>query len=158
MTILPLSPAADAGRSRVGLPVPIARAVDITLLFRTSVKTVKTQNKALGVAVSGGVDGSRGELFRRSPWPKGDFSSRAHEVISHIGKLRDCLLEHRKDYINAYSYTMSEPGRMTDTEKDQIDQDVQISMRTCSETIQQLRTEAHKEIHSQQAIRVKSGG
>ncbi|XP_036846937.1 syntaxin-18 isoform X3 [Manis javanica] len=77
-------------------------AVDITLLFRASVKTVKTRNKALGVAVGSGVDGSRDELFRRSPRPKGDFSSRAREVISHIGKLRDFLLEHRKDYINAY--------------------------------------------------------
>ncbi|XP_055102303.1 syntaxin-18 isoform X2 [Symphalangus syndactylus] len=125
-------------------------AVDITLLFRASVKTVKTRNKALGVAVGGGVDGSRDELFRRSPRPKGDFSSRAREVISHIGKLRDFLLEHRKDYINAYSHTMSEYGRMTDTERDQIDQDAQIFMRTCSEAIQQLRTEAHKEIHSQQ--------
>ncbi|XP_021115959.1 syntaxin-18 isoform X3 [Heterocephalus glaber] len=45
---------------------------------------------------------------------------------------------------------MSEYGRMTDTERDQIDQDAQIFMRTCSEAIQQLRTEAHKEIHSQQ--------
>ncbi|XP_064221706.1 syntaxin-18 isoform X4 [Aotus nancymaae] len=125
-------------------------AVDITLLFRASVKTVKTRNKALGVAVGGGVDGSRDELFRRSPRPKGDFSSRAREVISHIGKLRDFLLEHRKDYINAYSHTMSEYGRMTDSERDQIDQDAQIFMRTCSEAIQQLRTEAHKEIHSQQ--------
>nr|XP_060511883.1 syntaxin-18 [Panthera onca] len=77
-------------------------AVDITLLFRASVKTVKTRNKALGVAVGGGADGSRDELFRRSPRPKSDFSSRAREVISHIGKLRDFLLEHRKDYINAY--------------------------------------------------------
>ncbi|XP_057629182.1 syntaxin-18 isoform X3 [Chionomys nivalis] len=77
-------------------------AVDITLLFRASVKTVKTRNKALGVAVGGGADGSRDELFRRSPRPKGDFSSRAREVISHIGKLRDFLLEHRKEYINAY--------------------------------------------------------
>uniref|UniRef100_G3SBV0 Syntaxin-18 n=1 Tax=Gorilla gorilla gorilla TaxID=9595 RepID=G3SBV0_GORGO len=117
----------------------ILPAVDITLLFRASVKTVKTQNKALGVA-----------LFRRSPWPKGNFSSRAREMISHTGKLRDFLLEHRKDYINAYSHTMSEYGRMTDTERDQIDQDVQIFMRTCSEAIQQLQTEAHKEIHSQQ--------
>ncbi|XP_032110075.1 syntaxin-18 isoform X4 [Sapajus apella] len=125
-------------------------AVDITLLFRASVKTVKTRNKALGVAVGGGVDGSRDELFRRSPRPKGDFSSRAREVISHIGKLRDFLLEHRKDYINAYSHTMSDYGRMTDSERDQIDQDAQIFMRTCSEAIQQLRTEAHKEIHSQQ--------
>nr|XP_025854017.1 syntaxin-18 isoform X1 [Vulpes vulpes] len=126
-------------------------AVDITLLFRASVKTVKTRNKALGVAVGGGgVDGSRDELFRRSPRPKGDFSSRAREVISHIGKLRDFLLEHRKDYINAYSHIMSEYGRMTDTERDQIDQDAQTFMRTCSEAIQQLRTQAHKEIHSQQ--------
>ncbi|XP_052590762.1 syntaxin-18 isoform X3 [Peromyscus californicus insignis] len=45
---------------------------------------------------------------------------------------------------------MSEYGRMTDTERDQIDQDAQIFMKTCSEAIQQLRTEAHKEIHSQQ--------
>ncbi|KAM6221548.1 syntaxin-18 [Rhynchocyon petersi] len=125
-------------------------AVDITLLFRASVKTVKTRNKALGVAVGGGADGSRDELFRRSARPKGDFSSRAREVISHIGKLRDFLLEHRKDYVNAYSHIMSEYGRMTDTERDQIDQDAQIFMRTCSEAIQQLRTEAHKEIHSQQ--------
>uniref|UniRef100_A0A2R8ZYF7 Syntaxin-18 n=1 Tax=Pan paniscus TaxID=9597 RepID=A0A2R8ZYF7_PANPA len=128
----------------------ILPAVDITLLFRASVKTVKTQNKELGVAVGGRVDGSRDELFRRSPWPKGNFSSRAREMISHTGKLRDFLLEHRKDYINAYSHTMSEYGRITDTERDQIDQDVQIFMRTCSEAIQQLRTEAHKEIHSQQ--------
>lgn len=59
-------------------------AVDITLLFRASVKTVKTRNKALGVAVGGGVDGSRDELFRRSPRPKGDFSSRAREVVSWL--------------------------------------------------------------------------
>uniref|UniRef100_A0A9L0SF15 Syntaxin 18 n=1 Tax=Equus caballus TaxID=9796 RepID=A0A9L0SF15_HORSE len=152
----PRSPAADvgrpgAGRRGCGSPrVRVAMAVDITLLFRASVKTVKTRNKALGVAVGGGVDGSRDELFRRSPRPKGDFSSRAREVISHIGKLRDFLLEHRKDYINAYSHIMSEYGKMTDTERDQIDQDAQTFMRTCSEAIQQLRAQAHKEIHSQQ--------
>ncbi|XP_073661143.1 syntaxin-18 isoform X3 [Tursiops truncatus] len=89
-------------------------AVDITLLFRASVKTVKTRNKALGVAVGGGVEGSRDELFRRSPRPKGDFSSRAREVISHIGKLRDFLLEHRKDYINAYRSKLEpEPNTKT---------------------------------------------
>ncbi|XP_029419372.1 syntaxin-18 isoform X2 [Nannospalax galili] len=131
-------------------------AVDITLLFRASVKTVKTRNKALGVAVGGGPEGSRDELFRRSPRPKGDFSSRAREVISHIGKLRDFLLEHRKDYINAYSHVMSEYGRMTDAERDQIDQDAQIFMRTCSEAIQQLRTEGVCKLYSEQrAIRVK---
>ncbi|XP_047607643.1 syntaxin-18 isoform X1 [Phacochoerus africanus] len=45
---------------------------------------------------------------------------------------------------------MSEYGRMTDTERDQIDQDAQTFMRTCSEAIQQLRAQAHKEVPSQQ--------
>ncbi|XP_057358086.1 syntaxin-18 isoform X1 [Manis pentadactyla] len=50
----------------------------------------------------------------------------------------------------AKCHIMSEYGRMTDTERDQIDQDAQTFMRTCSEAIQQLRAQAHKEIHSQQ--------
>nr|KAF6432496.1 syntaxin 18 [Rousettus aegyptiacus] len=45
---------------------------------------------------------------------------------------------------------MSEYGRMTDTERDQIDQDAQTFMRTCSEAIQQLRGQAHKDVASQQ--------
>lgn len=40
-----------------------------------------------------------------------------------------------------FSHILSDYGRMTDTERDQIDQDAQIFMRTCSEAIQQLRAE-----------------
>ncbi|XP_064274736.1 syntaxin-18 isoform X3 [Passer domesticus] len=124
-------------------------AVDITLLFKASVKTVKTRNKALGVAVTG--DSARDELLKRgTARSKSDFTSRAREVISHIGKLKDFLLQHRKDYINAYSHIMSEYGRMTDTERDQIDQDAQVFMRTCADAIHQLRTEAHKGVQSAQ--------
>lgn len=80
----PRSRAADVGRLGGRPWLRVAMAVDITLLFRASVKTVKTRNKALGVAVGSGVDGSRDELFRRSPRPKGDFSSRAREVVSWL--------------------------------------------------------------------------
>ncbi|XP_064274734.1 syntaxin-18 isoform X1 [Passer domesticus] len=130
-------------------------AVDITLLFKASVKTVKTRNKALGVAVTG--DSARDELLKRgTARSKSDFTSRAREVISHIGKLKDFLLQHRKDYINAYSHIMSEYGRMTDTERDQIDQDAQVFMRTCADAIHQLRTEGVCKLYSEQrAIRVK---
>ncbi|XP_026503919.1 syntaxin-18 [Terrapene carolina triunguis] len=123
-------------------------AVDITLLFKASVKTVKTRNKALGVPAG---ESPRDELLKRgSQRPKSDFSCRAREVITNIGKLKDFLLQHRKDYINAYSHLMSEYIRMTDTERDQIDQDAQIFMRTCADAIQQLRTEAHKNVQSPQ--------
>ncbi|XP_060044544.1 syntaxin-18 isoform X2 [Erinaceus europaeus] len=50
----------------------------------------------------------------------------------------------------AKCHMTSEFGKMTDAERDQIDQDAQTFMKTCSEAIQQLRAQAHKETHSQQ--------
>lgn len=41
----------------------------------------------------------------------------------------------------SYSLLSSDLTRMTDSERDQIDQDAQIFMRTCSEAIRQLRNE-----------------
>ncbi|KAF7698311.1 syntaxin-18 [Silurus meridionalis] len=120
-------------------------AVDITLLFRASVKTVKTRNKALGV----GQETAKDELLRRNR-PKNGFSSKAKEVISNITKLKDFLLQHRKDYVNTGSLLSSDVTRMTDCERDQIDQDAQIFMRTCSDAIKQLRAEAEKTVVSVQ--------
>uniref|UniRef100_A0A674DWM3 Syntaxin-18 n=1 Tax=Salmo trutta TaxID=8032 RepID=A0A674DWM3_SALTR len=126
-------------------------AVDITVLFKASVKTVKTRNKAIGV----GFDLPKDEIFKKSR-PKHGFSPKAKEVISNITKLKDFLLQHRKDYVNAGSLISSDLTRMTDNERDQIDQDAQIFMRTCSEAIKQLRSEGVCKLYSEQrAIRVK---
>lgn len=48
---------------------------------------------------------------------------------------------HKWQFVLFLSHIMSEYGRMTDTERDQIDQDAQIFMRTCADAIHQLRTE-----------------
>ncbi|KAJ8262101.1 hypothetical protein GJAV_G00162180 [Gymnothorax javanicus] len=118
-------------------------AVDITLLFKASVKTVKTRNKAIGV----GIDSTKDEILKKSR-PKGGFSARAKDVISNISKLKDFLLQHRRDYVNAGSLISSDLTRMTDSERDQIDQDAQIFMRTCSDAIKQLRADADKQVTS----------
>ncbi|XP_061688905.1 syntaxin-18 isoform X1 [Syngnathoides biaculeatus] len=120
-------------------------AVDITLLFKACVKTVKTRNKAIGI----GFESTKDEIFKRSR-PKNGFSLKAKEVIINISKLKDFLLQHRKDYVSAGSLISSDLTRMTDSERDQIDQDAQIFMRTCSEAIKQLRTEAEKQVSSAQ--------
>ncbi|XP_068576524.1 syntaxin-18 [Cebidichthys violaceus] len=120
-------------------------AVDITLLFKASVKTVKTRNKAIGI----GFDSTKDDILKRSG-PKSGFSRKAKEVISNITKLKDFLLQHRKDYVSAGSLISSDLTRMTDNERDQIDQDAQIFMRTCSEAIKQLRNEAAKQVTSAQ--------
>ncbi|XP_014903616.1 syntaxin-18 [Poecilia latipinna] len=124
---------------------PSDMAVDITLLFKASVKTVKTRNKAIGV----NVDSVKDEIFKKSR-PKSGFSLRAKEVITNITKLKDFLLQHRKDYVSAGSLISTDLSRMTDSERDQIDQDAQTFMRTCSEAIKQLRSEVEKQATSAQ--------
>ncbi|XP_073430595.1 syntaxin-18 isoform X2 [Dendrobates tinctorius] len=116
-------------------------AADITLLFRASVKTVKTRNKALGVSLP------ETDLLKKSR-PRGEFSGKARDVINNIGKLKDFLLEHRKDYINACSH-VSKYSRMTDSERDQIDQDAQTFMRACSGAIHELRAACKETISTQ---------
>ena len=54
-------------------------AVDITLLFKASVKTVKTRNKAMGI----GFDSTKDEIFKRSKTKHG-FSPKAKEVVSSV--------------------------------------------------------------------------
>ncbi|KAK2891412.1 hypothetical protein QQF64_007473 [Cirrhinus molitorella] len=126
-------------------------AADITLLFKASVKTVKTRNKALGLIDSSNRDETGGAKRPRSRARDRDsFSGRAREVISNISKLKDFLLQHRKDYVNAGSVMCSDVSRMTDSERDQIDQDAQIFMRTCADAIGQLRSEMGKQVVSAQ--------
>lgn len=54
-------------------------AVDITPLFKASVKTVKTRNKVIGLP----FDSQKDELLKRSR-PSTGFSSKAKEVVSVI--------------------------------------------------------------------------
>ncbi|XP_016312039.1 syntaxin-18 [Sinocyclocheilus anshuiensis] len=122
-------------------------AADITLLFKASVKTVKTRNKALGLLDSSSRDETGGAKRARA---RDSFSGRAREVISNISKLKDFLLQHRKDYVNAGSVMCSDVSRMTDSERDQIDQDAQIFMRTCADAIGQLRSDMGKQVVSAQ--------
>uniref|UniRef100_A0A8C2ARG4 Syntaxin-18 n=1 Tax=Cyprinus carpio TaxID=7962 RepID=A0A8C2ARG4_CYPCA len=125
-------------------------AADITLLFKASVKTVKTRNKALGL-IDSSIRDETGGAKRARPRDRDSFGGRAREVISNISKLKDFLLQHRKDYVNAGGSVMcSDVSRMTDSERDQIDQDAQIFMRTCADAIGQLRSDMGKQVVSAQ--------
>ncbi|XP_035486430.1 syntaxin-18 isoform X2 [Scophthalmus maximus] len=65
------------------------------------------------------------------------FSSGAERRAASLRRRRKCLIS-------------SDLTRMTDSERDQIDQDAQIFMRTCSEAIKLLRNEAGKNVTSAQ--------
>ncbi|XP_035674869.1 syntaxin-18-like [Branchiostoma floridae] len=120
-------------------------AVDRTNLFLATIKTVKTRNKILNI----GSEEAKNTATVH-PRPKGEFIVRAKDVVQNISKLRDFLLKHRKDYIDATGYLTSEVSKMTDNERDQIDNDAQTFMRTCSEAIRILKTEVLKQPMPQQ--------
>ncbi|XP_075952032.1 syntaxin-18 isoform X4 [Anarhichas minor] len=65
------------------------------------------------------------------------FSRGADPRAASLGRRKKCLIS-------------SDLTRMTDNERDQIDQDAQIFMRTCSEAIKQLRNEAAQQVTSAQ--------
>ncbi|KAJ7376215.1 Syntaxin-18 [Desmophyllum pertusum] len=117
--------------------------MDRTALFKATVKTIRTRNKALGVK-----EATRDILGSKRQ--KSEFGTRAKDVLVNITKLRDFLLEHQKDYISPFSHLSLEVSSMTDEERDQIDTDAETYMRTCSVAIQTLKNEALQQKRSDQ--------
>ncbi|EDO38947.1 predicted protein [Nematostella vectensis] len=118
--------------------------MDRTTLLKASIKTIRTRNKALGVKESGkntSILPTRNKNGRES-----DFGKRARDVRANITILKEFLVKHRKDYIDAFSHLSSEVSKMTDTERDQIDNDAQMYMRTCHNSIKLLKNEVPKKV------------
>jgi len=119
--------------------------MDRTALFKATVKTIRTKNKALGVK-----DAPRDIL--NSNKRKNEFGAKAREVLMNITKLRDFLLEHQKDYISPFSHVNLEVSGMTDKERDQIDTDAETYMKTCSFAINSLKGEVVQQKRSSQVV------
>ncbi|GBN24519.1 Syntaxin-18 [Araneus ventricosus] len=118
--------------------------MDVTALFKACVKTLRTRNKALGID-----DKDKSSMvFSRGNKVKSDFAIKAREVTGTITKMRDFLLEHRKDYITM-NYILHGSPTMTDSERDKIDSDAQAFMQMCVEVIKTLRQEVKKTMSAQ---------
>ncbi|GFY63874.1 syntaxin-18 [Trichonephila inaurata madagascariensis] len=118
--------------------------MDVTALFKACVKTLRTRNKALGIE-----DKDKDKfIFPKGNKVKSDFAIKAKEVVGTITKMKDFLLEHRKDYITMNHILHGIPT-MTDSERDKIDSDAQAFMQMCVEVIKTLRQEVKKTISAQ---------
>ncbi|XP_067134284.1 syntaxin-18 [Centruroides vittatus] len=125
--------------------------MDITPLFRACVKTIRTRNKALGFNVDGDILGNN-----RSKQTKSDFEIKVKELLTSISKMHDFLMEHRKEYINI-NHLMYDASHMTDSERDQIDNDAQAFMLTCTEILRNLHQEIKKQTSSIQLLEHREG-
>ncbi|KAL0119610.1 hypothetical protein PUN28_007804 [Cardiocondyla obscurior] len=103
--------------------------MDVTALFKASVKAVSLRNKDLGT-----------ECQPRKARSKSTFCAKVYTVVVQISKLREFLLDNRKAYLNFSNYLPSAP-HMTDAERDEIDLGAQRIMSTCSQLIKDLKRE-----------------
>lgn len=79
--------------------------VDLTTLFKSCVKTIRTRNKAMGVTLP------QTKIFPSAPTQFSQFYSRAKDVMSNIASHRNLLKDHRKKYLQDQDQSMSEYER-----------------------------------------------
>ncbi|XP_063434685.1 syntaxin-18-like isoform X1 [Mytilus trossulus] len=114
---------------------------DVTNLFKATVKTIKSRNKI-------SKENGKKEMTNIFPATKqrSDFENTAKGLVSTITQLKDFLLKHRKDYVNAGSFLSSDVSSLTDTERDQIDTEAQTVIKKCQQTIVMFKKDAHHQI------------
>lgn len=112
--------------------------MDITLLFKACVKTIRTRNTALGVNLP---ELDKNRILSSHKNNQTAFTNKAREVLNLITRLRDFLLEHRKAYLNISGHLSTLP-KMSDYERDKIDTGAQRIMKTCSQQITEFRRDA----------------
>ncbi|XP_014471740.1 PREDICTED: syntaxin-18 [Dinoponera quadriceps] len=119
--------------------------MDVSALFKASVKTVNLRNKELGTVTSAK------DPLRRSR-VKSSFYVKAHDVVVQISRLREFLLKSRKVYLDFHNHLCT-ASHMTDAERDEIDAGAQNIMGICSQLVKDLKREvAASEQVSQQNI------
>ncbi|OAD54840.1 Syntaxin-18 [Eufriesea mexicana] len=106
--------------------------MDVSTLFKASVKTISLRNKALGIN-----DNIRNQKKAKN---KSAFFIKTQSVVAQISRLREFLLENRKAYLNFSNYLSNVPS-MTNADRDKIDIGVQKIMSTCSQLIKELKRE-----------------
>ncbi|XP_057332790.1 syntaxin-18 [Microplitis mediator] len=104
--------------------------MDVSTLFRASVKSVSIRQKAL--------DDDKSKSPPRKLRHESNFYKKSLAVTTQITRLKEFLLENRPAYLNFSGHLISQ-ARMTDAERDQIDSGAQEIISKCSQLIKELR-------------------
>ncbi|XP_032674754.1 syntaxin-18 [Odontomachus brunneus] len=107
--------------------------MDVSALFKASVKTVNLRNKELGTVTN------TKDLLKKTR-NKSSFHFKAHDVVVQISRLREFLLKSRKVYLDFHNHLCT-ASHMTDAERDEIDAGAQNIMSICSQLVKDLKRE-----------------
>lgn len=117
--------------------------MDITLLFKACIKTIKAKNRAFGQSPAD-TDKSRILISRNS---KREFTTKSKEIIQQISKLYEFLAEHQQAYLNFFNH-LSGFNKMSDSERDKIDAGAQRIINACSSSINDLQQDLSNSVEN----------
>ncbi|KAI4458435.1 syntaxin-18 [Holotrichia oblita] len=115
--------------------------MDITILFKACVKTVRTTNKNLDLK-----DAKTGILKLTH---KDVNLKKAKDILKDISNLQQFFLENKFAYLNVINY-LSTTKTMIEAEKEQIDTEAQKIINLCTNNISVYREELLRNIKSKQ--------
>lgn len=108
--------------------------MDLTPLFKASVKTVRLRNKSITLP-----DKSRILKLK----PRDEFMIKANDVRFQVTQLRDLLIENRAAYMR-FGYHLKTFAQISDEERDIIDQESEKIITICNQYLTDLKTECLK--------------
>ncbi|KAK9879032.1 hypothetical protein WA026_003842 [Henosepilachna vigintioctopunctata] len=116
--------------------------MDITILFKACVKTVRTTNKNLGI-----TDQKSSSLLK----PKKDVNLiKAREVVKQLSHLKQFLMENRSAYLNIMNY-LSTNKTMTEIDRDHVDSVAEEIVHKSTNLINDYKKEIQKLKKTKQA-------
>lgn len=108
--------------------------MDLTQLFKASVKTVRLRNKAI-------VQPDKNRILKVKP--RDEFLIKANDVRYQVTQLRDLLIENRAAYMR-FAYHLKTSTQMSDEERNIIDMESEKITTICNQYINDLEAECLK--------------
>lgn len=120
--------------------------MDITILFKACVKTVRTTNKSLGL--NNNNNNTKSDLLKDVS-KKDVHLIRAREVVRQISGFKKILEENKAAYLNVLNY-LSTNRTMSEVDRENIDNAAEKIINSCSVAISELKKDIFNERNSKQ--------
>lgn len=111
--------------------------MDITQLFKASIKTIRLRNKSVPAP-------DKNRILKKSS--KTDFTIKTLDICHQITQLKNLLIENRSAYMR-FGCHLKSSTQMTDEERDIIDSESEKIIGICTQFLNDLKLEAKRKVN-----------
>lgn len=124
------------------LSLTFDKTMDITQLFKACIKTAQLQDRTLPVP-------DKNRILKPTSSNKNEFLKESHNIKNQVTQLMNLLMENRAAYLE-YACHLKDSAKMTDKERDVLDEETAKIINICTQLINDFRIECRKRKPSKQ--------